>query len=330
MSNHKSVFNLENGQGRSFKFEVQGKNKCTPFFFPSISSCGLKIDVPTLVETIKSIDFETVLVSCYDVYHHNEDKKYDFINDRTENLSFFDCGCYESYWFNDHNWDFSKYDQVLKSAIFDFYASFDIHMNEQNDYGKFKEDTYTSIINSEKSAPQSLLFPVIHNTKKNEVINLTQDLVNDEIIKLKAIAYSERDLGNNVLDVISNLKKIRAILNNYNEGILLHILGCGDPKTVALYIYCGVDSFDSRDWAKRTVNHYNNLTYPLNYLDAIECNCPICQTQDQTYVSKLLLHNLLYYQKYMNTLRNHIQQGTFNEYLNDMIGQSLIDIINKI
>lgn len=324
------MFTLVIGQGRSFELKVQGKNKHTPLFFPSISSCGLKINVSTLVETIKSIDFDTVLVSCYDVYHHNEDKKFDFINDRTNKLSFFDCGCYESNWFNDHNWDFSKYDQVLKSATFDFYTSFDTYMNEQNDYEKYKKDTYTSINNSEKSAPQSVLFPVIHNTTQNEVINLTQDLVNDEIIKLKAIAYSERDLGNNVLDVISNLKKIRAILNNHNEEILLHVLGCGDPKTLAMYLFCGVDSFDSRDWAKRTINHNNNLTYPLNYLDAIECNCPICQTPDQTYVSKFLLHNLLYYQKYMNTIRHHIQQGTFNECINDLIGHSLINIINKI
>jgi len=321
---------LEKSQDRSIDYEVQGKKMRTPFFFPSISSCGLKIDVPTLVETIKSVDYETVLVSCYDVYYNNDDKKFDFIKDRSEKMSFFDCGCYESYWFKDKRWNFSKYDQVLKSAIFDFYTSFDVYINEQEDYEQYKKNTFNSIINSEKSAPKSVLFPVIHNTPKNEVIKLTQDFVNDEIIDLKAIAFSERDLGNNVLDIISNLKKIRTILNNHNEEILLHVLGCGDPKTIALYIYCGVDSFDSRDWAKRTVNYNNNLTYPLNYLEVIGCDCPICLTPNQTYVSKLLLHNLLYYQKYMNTLRKHILQGTFNEYICDLIDPSFINIINKI
>jgi queuine/archaeosine tRNA-ribosyltransferase len=321
---------MDKMQGRSLEFKVERNKISTPLFFPSISSYGLKINLSTLVETIKTIEFDTVLISCYDVYYNNEDNKYDFINDRAKKLTFFDCGCYESYWFKDKNWDFNKYDEVLKTAIFDFYTSYDVYMNEHNNYEDFKEHTYKSIIKSEKSAPKSLLFPVLHNTRKNEVINLTQDIVADEIIKLKAVAYSERDLGFNIFDVISNIKKIREILNNSNEDIILHILGCGDPKTVALYLFCGVDSFDSRDWAKRTVNHYNNLTYPLNFLEAINCNCQICQTPNQSYVSKLLLHNLLYYQKFMNTLRDHIQQETFNEYISELIDQPIIDIVNKI
>jgi len=203
-------------------------------------------------------------------------------------------------------------------------------MNEDNDYNQFKKDNYESIIKSEKIAPKSIVFPVLHNTSKNQVIDLTSDLLTDDVIKVNALAYSERDLGNNILDVISNIKKIRRIVDEVDDSILIHILGCGDPKTIALYIYCGVDSFDSRDWAKRSINHHNALTYPMNYLEGLECNCDICQVSNQTYNSRLLLHNLLYYQKYMNTIRARIKEEVFDDFITELISGSLLEKINKI
>jgi hypothetical protein len=150
-------------QGRSI--EIQDKKASSPFFFPSISSCGLKIDVKTLVETIDAIDYDTVLVSGYDIHHHNKDNKFDFIKDRLEKLSFVDCGCYESYWFDDSDWNFDKYDKTLKNTQIDFYTSFDVYMNEAADYDQYKKEPFESIIRSEKTTPKSILFPVLHNTR---------------------------------------------------------------------------------------------------------------------------------------------------------------------
>ena len=113
------------------------------------------------------------------------------------------------------------------------------------------------------------------------------------------------------------------------RSLTLHILGCGNPISMTLFSYAGADSFDSVDWSRWTINPKTLQFADLDHLPLINCQCKICKRKKLDPISRTLLHNLLFYKKFMDNLRSNIAKNNGLEFLDDYLDRKILSKIVK-
>jgi len=56
----------------------------------------------------------------------------------------------------------------------------------------------------------------------------------------------------------------------------IHVLGSGDPISIALYTYCGADTFDRLDWSEMVFERNELRIVNLSQLELLRCDCKAC------------------------------------------------------
>ena len=104
------------------------------------------------------------------------------------------------------------------------------------------------------------------------------------------------------------VQTIRAALNATGRYVGLHLLGTGNPISIAIYSWAGADSFDGLEWCQTVVDHETGLLYHLS-----QANFFHQQTawgdMDISFHSKTLAHNLTFYSDWMQRLRQAVHTG---------------------
>ena len=323
------IISCTEGYSRIINIKIDGKKFKSPIFFPSISSFGLKIPIWKLSDIINNYSFSRVLISCYDLYYSQS--HFSFLNEYSkENIIFLDSGCYESSRYNNPDWDITKYLECVKKFPFDIYTSYDYLPKSKHENFKTTYDNNIKNIMTSKINNKSLFTPIFHSLHIEDLFKMINLFLKEYSNEFMQIGITERELGHDLLSIIKNIKNIREILNHHNDKVSLHLFGSGDPLSIILYTYVGVDSFDSRDWAKRLFNRNNLMRYPISFLNLIECDCPICQINNIEYIDKVLLHNLIFYENFFNEIHEHIENNGFRSFLSNYINEDFVNKIDKI
>ena len=128
-----------------------------------------------------------------------------------------------------------------------------------------------------------------------------------------------------------------AVVPHLPQNKPTYLMGVGTPANILEAVERGVDFFDcgypSRNGRHGHVytNHGKmnlfNAKYELDTRPIEEgCNCPVCRTYSRAYVRHLLkakemlgmrfcvLHNLYFYNKMMEEIREAIEAGRYKEY----------------
>ena len=116
-----------------------------------------------------------------------------------------------------------------------------------------------------------------------------------------------------------------------------YLMGVGTPGNIIEGVYRGIDLFDcvmpSRNarhghlFTREGIININNEKYKLDDspIDA-QCDCPVCQHHTRAYIRHLLkakemlgmrlavMHNLWFYNTLTETIREHLDNGTFGEF----------------
>jgi queuine/archaeosine tRNA-ribosyltransferase len=123
-----------------------------------------------------------------------------------------------------------------------------------------------------------------------------------------AIAVPERRLGSGVFERVRTVVEIRKALNAMGRYTPLHLLGTGNPISIALYAVGGADSFDGLEWCKTVVDFDTAQLFHLSQADFFKR-----QTQwgesDLSFSLRTLAHNLEFFSDWMARLRTGIADG---------------------
>lgn len=116
-----------------------------------------------------------------------------------------------------------------------------------------------------------------------------------------------------------------------------YLMGVGTPSNILEAVSRGIDFFDcvmpSRNgrhghvFTSQGIRNLHNAKYEMddNPIDE-QCECPACRRYSRAYIRHLfkakemlgmrlcVLHNLYFYNKLMQTIRENIEKGTFEEY----------------
>ena len=309
-----------------YTLESYSKTIKSPFFFPAISSIRTNFKVDEYLKLLMKIDYPGFLISAYDIDEYEDsDNLIKELNEISEKSTFvlMDSGHYESFWNKDDEWTFKKFEQILKKAQVDLCFSYDIFWNDKKVSEHIKDTIkYTAMTGGIQSS--GITIPIIHGIPKNFplIVKGVVEGINPEIIGI-----TERELGFSLIERAETLFNIRKELAKINRDIPIHLLGAGNPISILVYSLCGADFFDALEWCKNVVDPKTAHLYHFAQMDLIECDCKACKLEKLSYPVKVITHNLIFYEKFLETIRDSIQKGKSEHLLNKYLPKHIISKI---
>jgi hypothetical protein len=283
-----------------------------PVYFPSISSlktANSPLAYAQILKALASINSQ-FLISAYDIGCADEDTKSSFRSLIKDALAagttvLMDSGNYESYWRGaGASWDEGAFHSVLGALPFSFAFGFDEQNPPQN------LDTHVGLVverwnRDQVAAEKRAVIPIVHATP-DVLPALCQRVVAATGVPM--IAVPERRLGEGVFERAATVAQIRAALNESHEYTALHLLGTGNPISIAIYSIFGADSFDGLEWCQTVVDHETSLLFHLSQADFFRGQTH-WGSEELSFQARTLAHNLHFYQDWVSRLRNALQRG---------------------
>lgn len=295
---------------RYLNLQIGTKKLATPTYFPSISTTSTRMSYSSILRTLVTSSFPQLLVSCYDLHKLEDDKKIvlSYLKEYSENknLLFLDSGEFERYYFKASDWDFPKYKKIVEAIDSDFFGSYDIIPDETNKF----EDIVTLTIQKTESSfnliKNNYCVTIFHGKSPSELYELIKTVISSNKEFFGMIAVAERECGKMIEDKIKTVQKIRELLKQNSPNTILHILGCGNPSSIALLTFAGADSFDSFDWNRWIIDKNTMQFQDFANLTLLDCDCKGCASQNRDSRERAMLHNLIFYQNFIYRLQRSI------------------------
>lgn len=278
-----------------------------PVFFPSISTVKTALSPVEYLSTLQYLRNlkNQFLVSAFDLHHSDvrEQLAQSLIAAQQAGVTvLMDSGNYESYWKNEkENWNPPQFHDVLRC----FTCSLAFGFDEQNP--PKDEDAHIQLITErwrqdQNAAGERQIVPIVHGTAES-LPNLCARVAKETDVPM--IAVAERRLGDGVFERTKSVRALREKLNDTGRYVGLHLLGTGNPISIALYAWAGADSFDGLEWCQTAVDHDTGQLFHLSQSDFFRK-----QTQwgdeDISFHSRTLAHNLTFYADWMQRLRQAV------------------------
>ena len=311
------------------KVEVGKKEFSTPTYFPAVSRKEIRDSKNMFVELVTSSGYPRLLISSYDYGRlgtSDQRRIIGRISDyyRKGSIILLDSGMFESYWRGDLKWTFGRYQDSVRNVDSDFYFSYDaLPSQEDFDMPRFLSETRKNISASFALTTRSECIPIVHARSPRDLVKLARLLVKADPGRIRNIGVSERELGRSISERGKTVAALRKVLGGRNGG-LLHLLGCGNPLSMAVYAYAGADTFDSLDWALSACDRSDDRLVDYSHLELLNCKCDVCKKPSIDSFSRIFLHNLLFYQDFSIKLQSMIKQQTLTDYLQQTAGKELL------
>ncbi len=251
------------GYGRTL-VHPSGVSVQTPLLVPSLSSKGFgtsesgALEAGTLLEVAREFVTDAILISAYDVAHG----KVPQVEEPFTELLFLDSGGYEisdvqdlsATYFErggEEPWPRESYLEVLERwpqhvpSVFVSYDHPDVRISLAEQIAAAHQD-----LESYRSQWRCLL--VKPSTKRQKYVQLDEvEAAVEDLVDFDIVGFTEKELGNSLLDRMTNLARIKARLNEVSENAPpIHVFGALDPQTVVLLYMAGAEIFDGLTWLR--------------------------------------------------------------------------------
>lgn len=282
-----------------------------PTYFPSVSSVKTALPPADYIQILSSLSAlnRQFLVSAFDLACVERPGEVRRILDAARiagAVTLLDSGNYESYWKDcQGRWERASFHNALRGFSCDLSFSFD----EENSTTAGGRVSATIVsegwAKDQEAAGDCQVVPIVH-TKGGHLPSLCAAVA--KATGAAMVAVAERRLGDGVIERARAVEAIRNALDHEGRYIALHLLGTGNPISIALYSLMGADSFDGLEWCQTVVDHESALLYHLSQSDFFRG-----QTQwgegDLSFHVRTLAHNLEFYTDWMRRLRKALTCG---------------------
>lgn len=289
---------------RSLELRIGNKALPLPVYFPSISSVKTALlpqDYLQVLASLVSINSQ-FLVSAFDLASMEQPadafKLLQSARDAGA-LTLLDSGNYESFWKDTQDqWLQPSFHKILERFPCDIAFGFD----EQQPPADAVE--HVALLVSRWKADQAAagscqIVPIIHGVAR-DLPGLCHAVAKQTGVPMLAVA--ERRLGDGVIDRARSILAIRKALDQLDRYVAMHLLGTGNPISIALYSAMGADSFDGLEWCQTVVDHNTGLLYHLSQADFFTKQTTWFDA-GLSFQARTLAHNLEFYTSWMQRLR---------------------------
>ena len=309
-----------------------------PCFLRSISSFETQLDPVAALKILSLMpDSDAVLVSAYDTFlpqeadknlveYHNE-----LINllktlKERERLIILDSGNYEASRKGElDKWTKNEFLSTIDKTPFSYAFCFD-NLEPPEDAKTIVSDVVSRV----NSNGIKNVLPIVHVPRNKDGRHkrelLPAILYNIAIqINPKIIAIPERELGDGIFKRAKIVKQIRKELNRLGRYQPIHILGTGNPISIAILAAAGADFFDGLEWCRTVVDRHTGLLYHHQQYDFFQNQTKtisrfnfvrdIADNKDIDITLKMALHNLDFFHEWMEEIQHNIENERISEML---------------
>lgn len=308
---------------------VQNLSIDLPCYFPSISSVKTNLSLVEYLRILSALDCPQFLLSAYDVAHSlpaEQETLAQLMSGFLERGSFIllDSGNFESYWKQDSAWNQDGLASVLALGFHHLAFSFDLQ-DTPEPVAAIVDRIERTVLADQQHSSEATVVPIVHAS--SEVLPEAVFGV-AERLHPTMIAVPERELGDGIVARAKALIKLRQALDSIGHYIPLHLLGTGNPLSMAIYSACGADSFDGLEWCQTTVDHETALLHHFQQRELFGEQTAF-DSVDVSYTSATLAHNLLFYRSWMEQLQTAIRGGTIADLLDRRFSKRFTQVLRN-
>ena len=298
------------------KLKLPGVAFHTPAFFPSISSLKTALSPADYLAVLRSLHSLTprFLVSAYDLA---ASESADILRAQLQAaldgnaVVLMDSGNYEAYWKDGSDrWGQQNFHQMLAEFPCSAAFSFD-NQHPSPDPATHLRTLVESWRSDQAAARSALVIPIVHDTPDRLPYLCAQVAT---LCDVPMVAVAERRLGSSVLQRSRSIMATRRALDGTGRSISLHVLGTGNPISIALYTHAGANSFDGLEWCQTVVDHDTGLLYHLSHACFFDQQTDWVEADVSSDV-RTLAHNLAFYSDWLRLIRSAAQSGNMIPFL---------------
>jgi hypothetical protein len=287
-----------------------------PAYFPSISSVKTALPPQDYLQLLSSLGGLNgqFLISAFDLADIDQPQSAQQAlasARQADILTLMDSGNYESFWKNAQaDWKQADFHKILTNFPCDLAFGFDEQRPPSN------ADDHIALVAERWQADQTAagrcqIIPIVH-ASANKLPALCAAVAARTGVTM--LAVPERRLGDGVLERACAVKALRTALNGLGRYVVLHLLGTGNPISIALYSAMGADSFDGLEWCQTVVDHETGLLYHLSQADFFAGQTAWGDDDKLSFQARTLAHNLEFFSDWMRRLRDAVSQDRLLEF----------------
>ncbi len=301
--------------GRQAHMAIGASSLPLPVYFPSVSSVKTALrpqECMCLLSSLVGLNGQ-FLVSAFDLAGLENPKASGEMLATARQagaVTLMDSGNYESFWKDAQaDWKQEDFHRMLREFPCDLAFGFD-EQNPPNDNREHVDLIVARWQSDQEAAGNCQIIPIIHADAAN-LPALCAAVARETGIKMLAVA--ERKLGDGVLERARTVRSIREELDKLGHYVVLHLLGTGNPISLAIYAAMGADSFDGLEWCQTVVDHDTALLYHLSQADFFTGQTA-WGNAGLSFQARTLAHNLEFFADWMRRLRDAMNQGQILDF----------------
>ncbi|HHF2952393.1 toll/interleukin-1 receptor domain-containing protein [Vibrio sp. HS-50-1] len=315
---------------------ILGNKLPLPSLFMSVSSHETHVSPAEALIVLKISETPAILVSAYDLCR-DEDKEelIDGIRQYHQNggLVLIDSGNYEAHRKDDKDWKAEALEDVLRNIPHDLAFCFD-NLEPSDDLDTILNDIVDSVERDSKFTDKPVL-PIVHVPQDENGITMLPELVRrvSEALSPPIIAIPERELGAGMQDRADAMRRVRDELNKLPYYQPVHLLGTGNPRSIAILAASGADTFDGLEWCRFAIDADTESLHHFQNFDLLKSHKTPSQFNDLPYGARVLFHNLFYYRELNDVMQSMFSSDRIDSFavgVTDMKLHELITIFPRI
>lgn len=293
---------------------IGGTTLALPCFFPSVSSVKTNLMPVDYVELLSAAAHPLWLASALDIAACSaagvERMRTAFSTALSQGSTILlDSGNYESFWKADTTWTKDRFHEVIASWPHHVCFCFDNQQPPESPAAAIA-DVVAGVVEDQKHSIGTIL-PIVHGAPAS--LPEAAHGVAGQLCPLM-LAVPERALGDGIIARIRTVRRIRSKLDSLQWYCPLHLLGTGNPTSIAAYALAGADSFDGLEWCQTVVDHRSALLLHFQHFDLVRNQTRWGTDTSLPFAHSGLLHNLDFYRHFMDGLQCAMHTGEFHEF----------------
>ncbi len=320
-------------------------NVTLPSLFFSVSSHETHLKPIEAVRALRLFGAKTVLISAYDLLPERRHKG--IVRQLTRlrkqgAVVLVDSGNYEAYRRGDPSWTADHLRPALEDVPHDYAFSFDVLHPSRSPAVAVKQ--IVAAVTRDAMATTKPIIPIVHAPKHdgNYELEHLPAMIRDIADKLgpPMIAVPERELGPGLISSARTVRRIRDALDTLPFYQPLHLLGTGNPWSIAILAAAGADSFDGLEWCRvvadgltRKLFHFQQFDF-FAYQARVATSPVTAAAMDDDLVDfagKVAFHNLDVLTKFADELQTGAASNRLEALVRELLGrENAIQLASQI
>ncbi|MDY7069849.1 hypothetical protein PsexTeo8_65270 [Pseudomonas extremaustralis] len=287
-----------------------------PNVFMSVSSYETQIEPAAALRVLKAHNTGSILVSAYDLVKSKAKNK--MLNElrayrKQGGFVLIDSGNYEADRMSDKDWTPEHFKQALLDTPHDWAFCFD-KMTPSKNVDKAIAEVVRAVKRDSKHTHAHVL-PIVHVSQDEAGIARLPLIVRgvSEQLRPPVIAIAERELGAGLALRAKTMKQVRTELDKLPYYQPIHLLGTGNPWSIAVLVAAGADTFDGLEWCRFTIDPRRGRLHHFQHFDFFKSSAErtpfldiVDADPDIEYAGRVALYNLEYYEEFGHMMRSMI------------------------